>query len=196
LEEAIDWLARSVTGEGIAPAEERQARVRYYRSGNSGTGFRCSANNHQPCAWGAVKAMLALSRIPTDRRTLAVEAAIKQGQEFLLSHDPAMADYPMGYSSKPSQSWFRMGYPIGYVTDILQNLEVLTALGCAADPRLNRAVEWVRSQQNDSGRWVFKYSYNGKMWADVEQKGEPSKWVTLRALRVLKWVEEAAQSGP
>jgi hypothetical protein len=194
LESALDWLARSVTGAGLAPAGDRQAPVRYYRSGNSGPGFLCSANGHQPCAWGAVKAMLALSRVPLERRTTPMKDAIEQGLAFLLGRDPAVADYPMGYSTKPSQSWFRFGYPIGYVTDVLQNLEVLTALGCGADPRLGPAVDLILSQQDGDGRWSMRYSYNGKMWADVEQKGQPGKWVTLRALRVLKRVDEATES--
>ena len=42
------------------------------------------------------------------------------------------------------------------------------------------------SRQDEQGRWKLEYSYHGKMWMDVEKKGKPSKWVTLRALRVLK----------
>ena len=42
LDEALDWLARSITGRGIAPSDERSAEVRYLRSGNSGPGFLCS----------------------------------------------------------------------------------------------------------------------------------------------------------
>ncbi len=104
LDEAIDWLARSITGDGIAPSSAKDAPTRYYRSGNSGPGFLCSANNHLPCAWGAVKAMLGLAKIPEARRTPAVKAAIQTGVEFLLGRDPAVADYPMGWSAKPSES--------------------------------------------------------------------------------------------
>ncbi len=186
LAEALNWLARSITGEGIAPAGERKEPVRYLRSGNSGPGFACSANNHLPCAWGAVKALLALSKIPTAERSASVEAALADGLEFLLEHDPAAADYPMGYSDKPNRSWFRFGFPIGYVTDVLQNLEVLTALGCGGDARLEPALELLLSKQDAYGRWSLEYTYNGKTWADIEQKNQPSKWVTLRALRVLK----------
>jgi hypothetical protein len=192
LEKGLDWLARSITGEGIAPAGEREAPVRYYRSGNSAPGFACSANNHLPCAWGAVKAMSALRKVPESSRTPLMQEAVKAGVEFLLGHDPAVADYPMGWASKPSRSWFQFGYPIGYVTDVLQNLEVLTALGYANDPRLWPAVELVRSKQDGHGRWKLEYTYNGKTWVDVEEKGKPSKWVTLRALRVLKRVEATA----
>jgi len=186
LDAALDWLARSVTGEGIAPAEKKDAPVRYYRSGNSGPGFACSANNHLPCGWGAVKAMLALSKVPKAARTPTMRAAIQVGIDFLLGRDPAVADYPTAFNTKPSRSWFQFGYPIAYVTDMLQNLEALTALGLAGDPRLKPAFELLLSKQNGQGRWKMEYSYNGKTWVDVEQKGQPSKWVTLRALRVLK----------
>ena len=182
---AIDWLARSVTGEGIAPAEARQAEVRYYRSGNSAPNFHCSANNHLPCAWGAIKTLLALSKIPVDERDKTIQSAINTGVEFLLSHDPAIADYPMGYSENPSRSWFKFGYPIGYVTDVLQTLEVLCAFGFGKDQRLEPALELLIEKQDSNGRWLMEYTYNGKTWVDVEVKGKPSKWVTLRALRVL-----------
>ncbi|MBX3057044.1 MAG: nitrogen fixation protein NifH [Anaerolineae bacterium] len=186
LDEALAWLARSVTGEGIALAEEKDTAVRYYRSGNSAPGFACSANNHLPCAWGAVKAMLALSKVPAAARTPAMQTAIETGAAFLFSHDPAMADYPIGFAEKPSRSWFQFGFPVFYVTDVLQNLEVLTRLGYGHDPRLKPALALLLSKQDAQGRWKMEYSYNGKTWVDVEQKGKPGKWVTLRALRVLK----------
>ena len=186
LTEALDWLARSVTGDGIAPAGEKDASVHYYLSGNCGPGFRCSANDKQPCAWGAVKAALALAKVPADSVTLAIERARDAAAEFLLSRDPAVADYPMGYSEKPSRSWFQFGYPIAYVTDVLQNLEALALLGYARDSRLEPALRLVLGKQDALGRWKMEYTYNGKTWADIEEKGKPSKWVTLRALRVLK----------
>jgi len=186
LEEALDWLARSITGEGIAPAGQKDAAVRYYRSGNSGPGFACSANSHRPCAWGAVKAMLALGKVLPAARTPAMQDAIAAGVRFLLEGNPALADYPTPFDTKPSGSWFKFGYPIAYVTDVLQNLEALTALGCGDDPRLADALDLLLRKQDTQGRWKMEYTYNGKMWVDVEAKGQPSKWVTLRALRVLK----------
>jgi hypothetical protein len=185
LERALDWLARSVTGEGIAPNTEKKAPVHYLRSGNSAPGFECSANGHLPCAWGGIKAMLALSKVPQAERTPVMERAIEEGVQFLLGRDPAAADYPMGYSKKPNRSWFKFGYPIGYVTDVLQNLEVLTALGYGRDPRLENGLKLLLDKRDEEGRWKLEYTYNGKTWVDVEKKGEPSKWVTLRGLRVL-----------
>ncbi len=49
-----------------------------------------------------------------------MERAIEQGVAFLLGVDPATAAYPTGYSDKPSGSWWKFGFPIFYVTDILQ----------------------------------------------------------------------------
>jgi hypothetical protein len=186
LKEALDWLARSITGEGIAPAERKDEPIRFYRSGNSGPGFRCAANNHFPCAWGAIPALDALSRIPPRSRSAAVRRAVAAGTEFLFSRDPAAADYPMGWSTKPSGSWFRFGYPMGYVTDVLRGVEVLTALGHGRDPRLRRAADLILSRRGDDGRWPLEYSYQGKTWFDIGPKRKPNKWVTLRALRVLK----------
>jgi hypothetical protein len=190
LDKALDWLAQSITGEGIAPAEDSSAEVRYYRSGNSGPGFMCAANYHLPCAWGAVKAMRALGKVPERMRTPVINQAIELGKAFLMSRDPAVADYPMT-ADKPSRSWFQPGFPIGYVTDFLQNLEVLVVLGLGADPRLRPAIDLLLSKQDAQGRWKMEYTYNGKTWSDIEMKGQPSKWVTLRTLRVLKGVRDS-----
>ncbi len=190
LQDALIWLANSITGNAIASAEDRDASPRYYRSGNSGPGFRCSANDHLPCAWGAVKAMAALAKIPEGERTKEIQTAIAQGVEFLFSGNPATADYPMGYASKPNRSWFKFGYPIGYVTDVLQIIEVLTNIGFGNDPRLHPALELVISKADLQGRWNLEYTYNGKTWVDVEELKKPSKWVTLRVMRVLTQINK------
>ncbi len=180
VQRAIDWQARSITGEGFG---------HYYRSGTSGPGFCCSANEHLPCAWGAVKALLGLARIPAERRAPHVERALEQGVAFLFSCDPATAAYPAGWGNvKPSQSWFKLGFPSGYVTDVLQNITVLCELGFAKDARLQSAVEWLLSQQEPLGRFRNRYAYNGKTWVDIDKQGQISKWVTLRACSVLKMV--------
>ena len=175
LARSIDGLARSVTGDGYE---------RYARFGIQAPGFVCAANSGLPCAWGAVRALWALNRVPPPLRTPAVEAAIETSVEFLLSYDVARADYP--HRGEISPNWFKFGYPLGYITDLLLNLEVLTGAGYGADPRLEEAFALVRSKRDERGRWRMEHSYNGKIWADVEEKGKPSKWVTLRALRVFR----------
>lgn len=175
---AMDWLVRAITGE---------EGFRYLKSGICGPCFACSANQGQPCAWGANKAMKALIAIPAERRgALAVQRALTVGVEFLLSRDPAVADYP--YTKRVSSTWFKFGFPLTGRSDVLETTAVLVELGYGGDPRLANALQFILSKQDAQGRWKLENALHGKMWADIEQKGKPSKWVTLRALRVLKHV--------
>jgi hypothetical protein len=185
LDKAFEWMARTVTGEGIAPMQDKTAPVRYY-AGKCGPNFACGSNNKLPCAWGAVKVMLAFSKLPKGKRTKLTDNAISAGVDFLFSTDPAKADYPCGYSSKPSGNWWKFGFPVFYVTDLLQNVEALVGLGYGNDPRLANALTIIRQKQDAQGRWLMEYDYTGKTWIDFGPKKQPNKWVTLRALRVLK----------
>jgi hypothetical protein len=186
LERAFEWMACSLTGEGLTPAEERGASLRYYAA-KCGPCFACGANNKLPCGWGAAKVMLAFGLWPRERRTSLMERAIQQGVEFLFSTDPAGANYPAA-TGKPSSSWWKFGFPVFYITDILQVVEALAALGYGNDPRLVNALELVSQKQDDKGRWALEYNYAGKTWVDFGPKRQPNPWVTLRALRVLKKV--------
>jgi hypothetical protein len=185
LETALAWMARMVTGEGVALAGEKETPLRYLKSGTCGPGFCCGFNAKKPCAWGAVNVLQTFSQLPQHARTQLIQRAIDTGLEFLLSRDPAVADYPMGHGTKPSDNWFRFGFPLFWVADVLQNLEVLTRFGYGGDPRLSAAMDLVSSKQDQQGRWKMEHSYNGKTLVDIEERGKPSKWVTLRALRVL-----------
>ena len=189
VESAFDWMARTVTGEGIAPASDRNATPRYY-AGKCGPRFACGANNKLPCAWGGVKVMLAFSYLPAKRRTAVVQRAIERGADFLLSIDPATAAYPTGWSTKPSGNWWKFGFPVFYITDLLQLAEALVRLGYGADPRLTNLFTLIRDKQDTQGRWALEYNYSGKFWLDLGKKKQPNKWVTLRAMRVLKDASE------
>lgn len=184
LDSAFEWMARSVTGEGVAPAQDRQAPVRYYAA-KCGPTFACGANYNLSCAWGAVKIMIAFAKWPGRRRTPLIKRAIKRGVDFLLGTDPSIANYPTG-GSKPSRDWWKFGFPVFYVTDLLQNVEALVGLGYGHDPRLANALDIVREKQDSNGRWSLDYDYTGKTWVNYGPKKQPNKWVTLRALRVLK----------
>ena len=190
LDLAFEWMARSVTGEGIASAEERDAPLRYY-SYKCGPSFACGVNNRLPCGWGAAKVMLAFGGWSPQRRTPLVERAIQQGVDFLFSTDPAGADYP-STTGKPSSSWRKFGFPVFYVTDILQVVEALVGLGYGNDPRLANALDLIRRKQDEQGRWALEYEYTGKTWVDFGPKKQPNPWVTLRARRVLKNVEKGS----
>jgi hypothetical protein len=186
-------MARTITGEGLAPNSDRQAPIRFYAS-QCGPTFACGSNNKLPCAWGGVKVMLAFSKLPMEQRTPLVERALEHGVDFLFSVDPAEANYPTGWTDKPSRNWWKFGFPVFYVTDLLQNVEALVALGYGGDPRLVNAMDMIREKQDEQGRWSLDYNYIGKTWIDFGEKRLPNKWVTLRALRVLKMAAEFANT--
>jgi hypothetical protein len=193
LDLAFEWMARSVTGEGVAPMSEKDAPLRYY-AGKCGPNFACGSNDKKPCAWGAAKVMLAFSHLPTARRTPLIEDAIRQGVDFLFSIDPATAEYPSGYASKPSGNWWKLGFPVFYVTDLLQIIEALVELGYGKDQRLANALALIDQKKDAQGCWALEYDYTGKTWVDFGPKKQPNKWVTLRALRVL-WAVNGTSEG-
>ncbi|MEA1976425.1 MAG: nitrogen fixation protein NifH [Chloroflexota bacterium] len=195
LSTVLEWLVRATIGQGSRQLDKPNTPPFYLKSGVSGPNFECSANNRLPCAWGGLKVMRALVRIPERDRTTEINQALKAGTDFFFSRDPADADYPMGWSEKPNRSWWKFGYPNFYISDMLEILEVLSALGFAADTRLDNAFQLLLEKQDSQGRWPLEYTYNGKTWVDVEEKGKPSKWVTLRALRVIRARTEGANGS-
>jgi hypothetical protein len=113
-----------------------------------------------------------------------VQRALERGAEVLLRYDLASAAYP--YTGRVSATWFALGFPLSYWSDVLQTLTVLVALGYGQDPRLAAATDWLVRKQDAQGRWPLEHGLNGTMWVDIEQQGRPSKWITLRALRAFK----------
>ncbi len=173
---ALDWLAGSILGD---------PEVRFYGWGTSGPGFACGVNSSQPCGWGAAKAMRALLAVVPENRSAQVSQAIDAGVEFLLSRNPAEADYP--FSDKVSSTWFKLGFPLSYWSDVLEVVDVLAQAGVGGDPRLAAAWEWMLGKQDAQGRWKLENSLTGKMWQNIERRGKPSKWITLRALRAMNY---------
>jgi len=177
LREVLNWLVQTITGQG---------EHLYYKSGACAPCFACGINGAQPCGWGAVKALKALSAVPKSLHTPLLQQAIQTGVEFLFSRNPAAADYP--YTQRVSSTWFKFGFPLSYWSDVLETSSVLVDLGYGQDARLADAIQFILNKRSAQGYWMLENSLNGKMWVDIEKKGKPSKWVTLRALRVIKKV--------
>jgi hypothetical protein len=175
VQSALEWQVNAITGEGD---------IRFYKSGTSDKGFTCAYNQKQPCAWGAVKALKALSAIQPDYRTPEIKRAITMGANFLLDRDLSRADYP--YTERINSSWFSFGFPLSFRSDILETTLTLTNLGYRQDLRLDNAIQFILTKRDKDGKWIMEKSLNGKMWADIEKKGQPSKWITLRALLTLE----------
>jgi len=154
-------------------------------------GFHCRANSTVrsrretwlPCAWGAIKALTAFASMPRPQPSDAVSQAIARGVDLLFSRDPSKADYP-SCTGTVSPLWFKLGFPLGYGSDLLELVDLLARLGHGGDGRLQKAIEIVLSKKDSEGRWPVEHTLD-KTWTRFGDKGEPSKWVTLRALRML-----------
>ncbi|HEV3137037.1 MAG TPA: hypothetical protein VGZ26_04020 [Pirellulales bacterium] len=118
------------------------------------------------------------------RRVKAVRAAQRRGREFLLQHRLFRSDRT-GEIIKPV--FIRFAFPPRWHYDILRALDYFQAVDAPRDPRLADAIEIVESTRRDDRRWNLQHSYKGKTYFEMERLGAPSRWNTLRALRVLKW---------
>jgi hypothetical protein len=128
-------------------------------------------------------------------RTPAVTEARLRGQEYLLERR-LMRRRSTGElierDRKGNGSWTRFAFPTWWHYDVLRGLEYLRSAGVAPDQRLGEAIELVASKRDGDGRWLLETRYPGVMPIEMDEgEGRPSRWNTLRALRVLRWYERA-----
>lgn len=115
-----------------------------------------------------------------------VTAARRRGEEYLLARR-LFRKLSTGQLVKPE--WIRFSFPPRWHYDVLRGLEYLAATGDAPDPRCQDAVELVTETRGADGRWLLENPHPGDLHFEMEQAGEPSRWNTLRALRVLRWYQ-------
>src|SRR5262249_4291368 len=120
------------------------------------------------------------------RKLTAVRAAQRRGREFLLVHR-LFRSHRTGAVIKPI--FLKFSFPPRWHDDLLRALDYCQAVKAPRDERLSDAIDIVRSARLDDGTWPLQNSYKGKTYFQMEQLGAPSRWNTLRALRVLKWWE-------
>ena len=86
--------------------------------------------------------------------------------------------------------WLQFSYPTRWFYDVLRGLDYFRSTGGRPDERLAEAVEVVRSKQQPDSAWRLENTHPGKVHFPLEAgDGQPSRWNTLRALRVLRWYE-------
>jgi hypothetical protein len=137
------------------------------------------------------------------RGTPAVTAARRRGQEYLLERRlfrRRSTGEPIGRDRKGGADWTCFAFPTWWHYDILRSLDYLRRAGVPPDDRIRDAVDLVASKQDPDGRWPLDVQYPGRMPVETDEGvGRPSRWNTLRALRVLKWFsameEPPAQQG-
>ncbi|MHA1933964.1 MAG: hypothetical protein ACW97A_01665 [Candidatus Thorarchaeota archaeon] len=137
------------------------------------------------CFMGGVKLLRGLSKIPENKRSKDLKRIIEQEVEIILENKVFRYLRNPDGSRKDKAGWKRFRFPMFYQSDALEVLDVLTTFGIR-DERMNDAIDLVLASRGTDGKWIMKDSFNEKMLCKIENKGEPSKWITLRALRVLK----------
>lgn len=135
------------------------------------------------CHMGAVKTLKALAEIPENKRNIAVKKTVEKGVEYFLLHHVFKSSHHLDRVPKPG--WLKFGFPLMYQTDVLEILGILTKLGYK-DPRMQEAIDILVSKQDTNGRWNLENTFNGRYQVNIEKKEEPSKWITVHALHVLK----------
>lgn len=116
---------------------------------------------------------------PTD-----VSAAIGRGHEYLLSRGLMRR---LRDASVIDEGWLVFSFPYYWAFDLLRGLDHLRAAGVPAGARVTEAVDVVASRRQADGRWLLDHEHSGRALIGMETVGEPSRWNTLRALRVLEW---------
>ena len=124
-------------------------------------------------------------------RSQEVFEARLRGQEYLLERRlfrRRSTGEVIERDRKGGFEWTRFAFPTWWHYDVLRGLEYLRSAGIPYDDRMAEAIELVASKRDADGRWPLETSYPGVMPVEIDQGvGQPSRWNTLRALRVLNW---------
>lgn len=117
----------------------------------------------------------------------AVRAAQRRGREFLLEHR-LFRSHRTG--SIIQSVFLRFSFPPRWHYDVLRALDYFQAVNATRDKRLSEAIQHICDKQRKDGRWALENRHKGKTWFELERPGAPSRWNTLRSMRVQKWWKE------
>jgi hypothetical protein len=128
--------------------------------------------------------------------TAEVTEARLRGQEYLLERRlfrRRSTGEVIARDRKGDADWTRFAFPTWWHYDVLRGLEYLRRTGVTPDERTVEAIELVASKRDRDGRWPLETRHPGVMPVEIDEgEGRPSRWNTLRALRVLRWSEPAS----
>ena len=117
-------------------------------------------------------------------------AARRRGEEYLLERRLFRRK---STGDVVDLAWLQFSFPIRWHYDVLRALEYFRSVGEAPDSRLDEAIDLLRSRQQPDGTWLLENTHPGAVHFALEDgDGRPSRWNTLRALRVLSWAEQSA----
>ncbi|HVZ38133.1 MAG TPA: hypothetical protein VHI13_02570 [Candidatus Kapabacteria bacterium] len=112
--------------------------------------------------------------------------AERSALEFMLQHRLFKSDRT---GNIINSRFTTLSYPHRWYYNVLRGLEYFARVNAPRDERLQDAMEWLVGRRSTDGTWPVQYAYPGKTFFTMEKVGRPSRWNTLRALRVLQWWE-------
>jgi hypothetical protein len=180
VQHGVDWLSEYLRFDDGESRPPRGWRYRHFEN----------CYGRHSCFMGVVKGLKALADVPQADRSTKVENCIGAAVDFLLKHHLYKNSHDPARTAKVG--WTRLGFPKMWQTDVLEILRILTGLGIREE-RMQEAVDLIAAKQDDRGRWMLQDTFNDRTQVRIEQKGKPSKWVTLHALSVLKGFYEQAR---
>jgi hypothetical protein len=164
---ALSWLLDNQLDDG-------GWNCRNVRSGDNHSSFHTSIS--------ALEALAEVLRREPDRED--VRTAMARGREFFLEHR-LYKSHRDGQIVDPV--FTMLSFPPRWHYDVLRGLDHFQVVHAPWDDRLTDAIELLQSKQRADGRWPVQHKHSGRVWFDLETGRQPSRWNTLRALRVLRW---------
>jgi hypothetical protein len=120
-------------------------------------------------------------------QTPEVSAALRRGEQYLLERGLFRR---LSTGEVIDAKFLEFAFPPRYHYDVLRGLDYLRGAGVTPDERVADAVKIVESKRQADGRWLLDANYDETSGnASREAMGEPSRWNTLRAMRVLRWAQ-------
>jgi hypothetical protein len=114
-----------------------------------------------------------------------VRAARERGEEYLLERRLL---HRLSDGEIPQRRWLYPGFPNSWFYDVVRVLDYFRGARSEPDDRMKEALEIVESKRDSDGRWPLDHRYHDELLVDFgDAEGRPSRWITLRALRVLRW---------
>ncbi len=120
-----------------------------------------------------------------------VKTARVRGQEYLLERRLLRR---LSTGELAQRRWLYLAFPNGWHYDVLRALDYLRDAGVEPDERMAEAIGIIESKRDADGRWPLDHAHHDELLVDLEEtEGQPSRWITLHALRVLRWADGAGE---
>ncbi|MGB5236141.1 MAG: hypothetical protein WBM43_12845 [Flavobacteriaceae bacterium] len=116
-------------------------------------------------------------------RSEDIDRAIKTAEEFVLMHKLFISDRTGEIINK---NFLKLTYPCRWKYDILRALDYFQYVGHQWDDRMYKTIKVLVEKQKSTGTWTMQAAHPGQVYFTMEKAGKPSRWNTLRVLRVLK----------